>query len=335
MSEPHPELRVAAIRQQCRQLQLPAVSAQCGRLAEEAGKAQHSHLAYLEALLGAELEEREQRAIARRIKEAHFPRLKTLEEFDFAGAPQIPAALIRSLAEGEYLRRAEPVLFLGETGTGKTHLATGLAVAACRQRRRVRFTTAAALVTELVEAQHHHQLSRVTNRWAHCDLVVIDELGYVALAEVGAELLFQLIAERAEKAAVMATTNLPFSEWTTVFPNARLCQALLDRLTDRAHIIETGTASYRFRRTVARRQKPGPPRAAPARGGSAPTDCGEAEGDGGARCEGGEAPRDGDGPLGLRLANGRSGAPRERGINRGNPDRPRDSACGRSEAHAG
>ncbi len=256
MSAPQPELRLAAIRQQCKQLQLPTVSAQAGRLAEEAGQAHHSHLAYLEALLGAELEERERRAIDRRIKEAHFPRVKTLEEFDFAGAPAIPAATLRRLAEGEYLRRAEPVLFLGETGTGKTHLATGLAVAACRQRRRVRFTTAAALVNELVEAQHHHQLSRVTNRWAHCDLIVIDELGYVALAEVGAELLFQLIAERAEKAAVIATTNLPFSEWTSVFPNARLCQALLDRLTDRAHIIETGTESYRFRRTLAQRQKP-------------------------------------------------------------------------------
>ncbi len=131
---------------------------------------------------------------------------------DFAGAPMIPAAVLRTLAEGESLRRAEPVLFLGEPGTGKTHLATGLGVAACRQRRRVPFTTAAALVNDRVEAQHHHQLSRVTNRWAHCELVVIDELGYGALAEVGAELLFQLIAERAEKAAVIATTNLPFSE---------------------------------------------------------------------------------------------------------------------------
>ena len=266
MSDPHPELRLAAIRQQCKQLQLPAVSAQCGRLAEQAVKAQHSHLAYLEALLGAELEERERRAIDRRIREAHFPRVKTLEEFDFAGAPTIPAATLRTLAEGEYLRRAEPVLFLGETGTGKTHLATGLGVTACRQRRRVRFTTAAALVNDLVDAQHAHQLSRVTNRWAHCELVIIDELGYVALAEVGAELLFQLIAERAEKAAVIATTNLPFSEWTTVFPNARLCKALLDRLTDRAHIIETGTESYRFRRTLEQRQKNGPTRSAPSGG---------------------------------------------------------------------
>jgi len=265
MSETHPALRLAAIRQQCKQLQLPAVGAQAGRLAVQADTAHHSHLAYLEALLGAELDERERRAIDRRLREAHFPRVKTLEEFDFAEAPTIPATTLRTLAEGAYLARAEPVLFLGETGTGKTHLATGLAVAACRQRRRVRFTTAAALVNDMVEAQHQHQLSRVTNRWARCELIVIDELGYVALAEVGAELLFQLIAERAEKAAVIATTNLPFSEWTSVFPNARLCKALLDRLTDRAHIIETGTESYRFRRTLEQRQTKGPRLAAPAR----------------------------------------------------------------------
>jgi DNA replication protein DnaC len=276
MSAPlQPELRLAAIRQQCKQLQLPAVGAQAGRLAAQADTAHHSHLAYLEALLGAELDERERRAIDRRLREAHFPRVKTLEEFNFAEAPTLPAARLRTLAEGAYLARAEPVLFLGETGTGKTHLATGLAVAACRQRRRVRFTTAAALVNDLVEAQHQHQLSRVTNRWAHCELIVIDELGYVALAEVGAELLFQLIAERAEKAAVIATTNLPFSEWTTVFPNARLCKALLDRLTDRAHIIETGTESYRFRRTLEQRQTTGPRRATPAR----PTAPPEATGD--------------------------------------------------------
>ena len=245
------ELRLAVIRQHCKQLHLPAVGTQCARLATEAALAQEDHLTYLEALLGAEIEERTHRLIDRRIREAHFPVLKTLAQFQFAEAPTIPAATIRSLAEGGYLAQAQPVLFLGAPGTGKTHLAIGLGVAACRQRRRVRFTTAAALVNDLVEAQHQHQLSRVINRWARVELIIIDELAYVAVADLGAELLFQLIAERA---AVIATTNLPFSEWTTVFPNARLCKALLDRLTDRAHIIDTGTESYRFRRSLEQRQ---------------------------------------------------------------------------------
>jgi IstB-like ATP binding protein len=140
------------------------------------------------------------------------------------------------------------------SGTGKTHLLTGLAVAACRQKHRVRFATAAGLVNELVEAKHQLQLGRALSRWARYDLIALDEVGYVPLAEIGAEFLFQVIAERAEKAAVIVTTNLPFSEWTTVIPNARLCKALIDRITDRANIIETGTESYRFRRTLEKRK---------------------------------------------------------------------------------
>jgi DNA replication protein DnaC len=133
--------------------------------------------------------------------------------------------------------------------------AVAVLVAVCRQRRRVRFTTAAALVNELVEAKHAMQLGRVQARWARYDLIAIDEVRYVPLAKVGAELLFQIIVDRTEQAAVILTTNLPFSEWTQVIPNARLCKALLDRITDRAHIIETGTDSYRFRRTVEKRRK--------------------------------------------------------------------------------
>src|ERR1700723_2405367 len=128
-------------------------------------------------------------------------------------------------------------------------------VAACRQRKRVRFTTAAEMVNELVEARHNNELSRVTARWTRYEVLVIDEMGYVALAEAGAEMLFQVIAGRAEKAAVVMTTNLPFSEWTTVFPNARLCKAMVDRLTDRAHIIDTGDESYRFRRSLDKQRK--------------------------------------------------------------------------------
>ena len=127
-------------------------------------------------------------------------------------------------------------------------------MAACRQRRRVRFTTATALINELAEAAHANQLSRALGRWERLDLICIDELGYVPLAETACELMFQVIADRAEKAAVIVTTNLPFSEWSQVIPNPRLCKALIDRLTDRAHIITTGTDFYRFRRTTAQRK---------------------------------------------------------------------------------
>jgi DNA replication protein DnaC len=253
MSAPSIALQQSTIRNYAKQLRLPTLGGQFARLAEEAVKEKQSHVSYLEALLAAELEEREHNTVARRLQEAHLPKLKTLEEFEFQTAPHISAALIRHLAEGGYLQRSEPIVLLGETGTGKTHLATGLAVAACRQRKRVRFTTAAQLVNELVEANHQSELSRVSNRWTRYELIVIDEMGYVAMPESAAELLFQVIAGRAERAAVIITTNLPFSEWTTMFPNARLCKAMLDRLTDQAHIIETGTESYRFRRTLAKK----------------------------------------------------------------------------------
>lgn len=250
-------MQESAIGQYARQLHLPTVGGQFARLAEQAVKEQQSHLSYLEALLEGEVEERGRKAMTRRIQEARFPAVKTLEEFDFRCSPHIPAALLRNLSEGGYLERKEPVIFLGETGTGKTHLATGLGVAACRQRKRVRFTTAAEMVTELIEAQNHVELTRVRNRWTRYDLIVIDELGYVVMPDTAAELLFQVIAGRAERAAVIVTTNLPFSEWATKFPNARLCKAMLDRLTDQAHIIETGNESYRFRRTLEKKQGKG------------------------------------------------------------------------------
>lgn len=250
MSAATGRLQEATIGQYARQLRLPTVGGQFARVAEQAIKEKRSHLSYLEALLGAEVEERERNAVTRRIQEAHFPKVKTLEEFEFSEAPHLPVALLRNLAEGGYLTRSEPIILLGETGTGKTHLATGLAVAACRQRKRVRFTTAAQLVNELIEAKTNSELNRVTNRWTRYELIVIDEMAYVAVPEAAAEFLFQVIAGRAERAAVIVTTNLPFSEWTTMFPNARLCKAMLDRLTDQAHIIETGSESYRFRRTL-------------------------------------------------------------------------------------
>ena len=243
-------MEIQTIQELCKALRMPTVGSQFAKLAEQAVKEKQSHLRYLEVLLAAEVEEREHRTVQRRLKEAHLPRIKTLEDFNFSQSPKVSAPQIRDLAQGNYIEQAEPVIFLGEAGTGKTHLATALCVAACQQKRRVRFTTAAGLVNELVEAQHNNQLSRVLKKYGRYELVAIDELGYVPLANVGAELLFQVVSERSERAAIILTTNLPFSEWTQVFKNARLCKALLDRVTDGAHILETGSESYRFRRTL-------------------------------------------------------------------------------------
>src|SRR5579864_7080917 len=154
-------LEQASVQQYCKALRVPVIGANCVSLAEQAVRENHSHVRYLEALLTLECEERDRHAIANRVREAQLPRMKTLEEFDFAQAPQIPAAKIRELAEGGYIERSEPVVLIGECGTGKSHLATGLCLAACRQKRRVRFTTAAALVNELVEAKQNNQVRRV------------------------------------------------------------------------------------------------------------------------------------------------------------------------------
>lgn len=255
MSQDTAALQQASVRQYCKSVHMPVIGANFVALAEQAVREKRSHTGYLEALLAMEVEERDQHAINNRLRGAYLPRIKTLEEFEFGKAPQINAAKIRMLAEGGYIDRAEPVVLIGDCGTGKTHLATGLCVAACRQKRWVRFTTAASLVNDLVEAKRNNQVKRVQMKWMKYDLIALDEVGYVPLADIGAEFLFQVIAERAEKTALILTTNLPFSEWTNVFPNPRLCKALLDRVTDRAHIIETGTESYRFRRTVEGREK--------------------------------------------------------------------------------
>jgi DNA replication protein DnaC len=245
----------AMVEQACRALSLPTVAANFANLAADADSSKLGHVAFLAELLNLEVEERERKTIERRLREAQIPRMKTLEEFDFANTPQVSAGLIRQLAEGTYLQKAEPVIFIGDSGTGKTHLATGLAVAASRQKKRVRFVTAAGLANELTEAQANHTLSRVIQRWTRLDLLILDEVGYVPFAQLAAELLFQIVAERAERSTLIITTNLPFSEWTQVFPNPRLCKALLDRITDRAHIIETGTESFRFKRTMKARSK--------------------------------------------------------------------------------
>jgi len=245
----------ALVEAHARELHLPAVRQRFRALAAEATREQQTPLAYLAALLEAEVTERAERRERRRLTDARFPLVKRLEDFRFADNPNVPQATIAALAEGSWIDARETIILLGESGTGKTMLATALGVCACQQGRRVRFTTLAALANELQEAQSRRELARVVGRYARTELTVLDELGYLALPDGAAELVFQVISERNEKGATIVTTNLPFGDWTKVFPDPRLAKAVVDRLTHKAHIVDCGTESWRFRQGLARTQK--------------------------------------------------------------------------------
>ncbi|HEX2810513.1 MAG TPA: IS21-like element helper ATPase IstB [Kineosporiaceae bacterium] len=237
----------ASISVAARELHLPTVRAEAVRLADIAVRERQSHLAYLAEVLAAEVEDRTERRRTRRVGEAKFPRTKRLADFNVDAVPTIKPATLAHLASGAYLNAGEPVIMLGDSGTGKSHLLIGLGLAACEQGHRVRYVTTAALVNELVEAADERVLARVVARYGRLDLLLLDELGYVKIDPRGAELLFQVITEREERASIAIATNLPFSEWGTVFPDPRLVAAIVDRVTFNAHILETGTQSYRLR----------------------------------------------------------------------------------------
>jgi DNA replication protein DnaC len=235
------------------ELKLPTVRRRFRALAEEATREQQTPVAYLAALLEAEMTERAERREKRRLIDARFPQIKRLEDFRFADNPKIPQATIAALAEGSWIDDRDSIILIGDSGTGKTHLCIALAVCACQQGRRVRFTTLAGLANELQEAASSKELARVVGRYARTELVCLDELGYLSLPDGAAELVFQVLSELHERGSVIVTTNLPFGEWTKVFPDARMAKAVVDRLTHRAHIIDTGTESWRFRHGLNRK----------------------------------------------------------------------------------
>jgi DNA replication protein DnaC len=237
-------------------LRLPTVAAECEKVATRAAAENVDHLGFLLQVVEAELLERERKAADRRLKAARLPAPKTLAEFDFAARPSVNKPLVLDLARGDYLGRRENVLLVGPSGTGKTHLATGLAMAACAQGRRVRFWRVTELITTLREADDGRHLLRLRQQLAKLDLLVLDEFGYVPASKAGAELLFDVIGTAYERTSVILTTNLPFENWTEVLGSERLTGAALDRITHRCQIVETTGESYRLQDAKRRRRSP-------------------------------------------------------------------------------
>ncbi len=243
------EADLLAVQAAAKALRLASVSANASELSEVASREHWGHLRYLSEVLQSEMDLRESRRAERLLAEARLPRAKLFSGFDISASALSPET-ISYLARGEFLETATSVVLIGGPGTGKSHLLIATLAALAAQGRRVRYVNAAALVNELAEAEDEKRLLRLIERYGKFSALAIDELGYLHLDRRGAELLFQVITEREESSSVLVGTNLPFSEWGSVFPDARLAAAVVDRITFRAKILETGTDSYRLRATV-------------------------------------------------------------------------------------
>lgn len=235
-----------------KQLRLPTMLAEFEKLAREASSANEDYEQYLLRLSELEVATRQANALKARIKQANFPIQKDFDTYDFAAMPSLPKQKILELARGEWIDQRYNCCFLGQPGTGKTHICIALGLAACRQGRRVRFFTAASLVNRLEEAQKQYQLDKFLTQLDKADLLICDELGYLSFSRTGAELLFQVFADRYERASLLITSNLAFGDWGQIFQGDRMTAALLDRLTHRCHIFEMNGESYRFRESMKR-----------------------------------------------------------------------------------
>jgi DNA replication protein DnaC len=236
-------------------LKLPTFLREYGKLSRQCAAEGLDHFRFLARLVELELIDRERRMIERRIKAARFPATKSLDSFDFKAIPALNKMQVLELARCEWIERRENVIALGPSGTGKTHVALGLGLAACQKGLSVGFTTAAALVHELMEARDERRLLRLQKQMANQKLLIIDELGFVPLSKTGAELLFELISQRYERGSTLITSNLPFDEWTEIFGSERLTGALLDRLTHHVNILEMNGDSYRLSQSRTRAAK--------------------------------------------------------------------------------
>jgi DNA replication protein DnaC len=252
MSAKHPTV---LLDHYLKQLKLPTMLREYKSVASACANEDKDAITFLCRLCERELIEREQRAAQRRIKAAKFPVLKTLDTFDFSAQSGINKPLILELMRGDYLATRENILFMGNPGTGKTHLATALGHAACAQGKRVLFIPVTTLVTQLLEARDERLLERYLKRLEKHHLLILDEFGYVPFSKAGAELLFDVISRAYERTSILLTTNLPFENWTEMLGNERLTGALLDRLTHRVHIIEANGESYRLKDARKRAKK--------------------------------------------------------------------------------
>jgi DNA replication protein DnaC len=241
-----------ALESHLKTLRLPSVKRDYAKTAVDAASEGTSHERYLLKLIESELTDREQRAFAKRLKDAKLPSRKTLAEFEFAAMPSLDPMRVHRLAECEFAAKAENVLLVGGNGTGKTHLATALAVAACERKLSVRFFTVSHLVETLIEARTERALTRMRAALKKLDLLILDELGFVPLPASGAELLFDIVADRYEKGSIVLTTNLPFEEWVSVLASEPLTHAMLDRLTHHVHILQMNGRSYRLAESLKR-----------------------------------------------------------------------------------
>jgi DNA replication protein DnaC len=248
---PPPSAQAVLLEHHLRRLRLPVVLAAYPRAAQEAAQAGLSYEQFLLTLVEQELAQRDENMQRRRISAAHFPALKTLDQYDFSLLPALNKHLVLELAQGHYIAAKENILCVGQIGTGKTHIATALGIAACRQGYRVRFLTAAGLVNELLEAQAAHRLSRTEAALLRLHLLILDEVGFVPFSKLGADLLFSALAALHEQVSLIVTTTVPFAEWAGLFGgDQRLAGALLDRLTFHAHLLQFTGESFRLRHSL-------------------------------------------------------------------------------------